>query len=166
MSAVTDFLLEKVVPAAASGILGVGATFWRLQQGIGDRVLSLETAWKQFREKDYVREHGEVLESIKKLKEDVEHELEEVAKDLRQRSRERVDARRLQQRLSERYMSLEGRVEACEKAIADLNEQYQNFAREQNEQWQTMTRTLGQLEGYLRGIGRGTKDSGKFPGTP
>jgi len=163
VGALTDFLLERVAPAAGSGVVGVAVAIWRLQKGIGDRVLALETAWWQFSEKDYARERLEVLDTVKGLRADVSRELEDLEKELRQRARERVDARRLQTRLSERYMSLEGRVEVCEKAIADLNDQFQSFAREQNEQWQTMTRTLGQLEGYLRGISRRVADSGKFP---
>lgn len=182
MSDFTAFLLDKVALPVLSGAGGVALSIWRLQKSLSDRLEALELAWKQFNDKDYPRERGDfqakfadqlaqvhafldLLEKTKKeLEAKINDEVEDINKGLNRRSHERAETRKLQSRLSERYMALEGRMEKCEKSLSELSTQYQDFAKDQNEQWQTMNNQLGQLEGYLRGIIR-SSDSGQFPGT-
>jgi uncharacterized coiled-coil protein SlyX len=63
--------------------------------------------------------------------------------------------------MSDRIAQLEMRLGNYERSVNTLNDQFQTFAREQNDQWHVMTRALGQLEGYIKGIS-GKNSSGTF----
>jgi uncharacterized coiled-coil protein SlyX len=158
---VLTFFFDKVAFPVLSGAGGVGLTVWKTSKSIAARVTLLEATWKQFHENDHPREKGEVAAALATLKADIEKELNAIHLDDRRSMRERLDARRLQANMSDRIAQLEMRLGNCERSVNTLNDQFQTFAREQNDQWQVMTRALGQLEGYIKGIS-GKNSSGTF----
>lgn len=152
-------LAWKVIPSAASAVAGAAGALWRLTKSLEDRIKHLE----DIRVRDLENKNSTFDESYKKdigglktlldtLRKDLEKEVEELYSELRGRSKERLDARRLQSKLSERYLALESRVEVAEKAITSLHNQFVEHAKGQNEQWQEIARALGHIEGWLRAM--------------
>lgn len=164
MADIVTFLVDKVAFPVLSGAGGVGVTIWRFSASVSARLEAVERAWKQFSDHDYPRERNELVAALKTLRQDIAKELNKIQNDDSRSTRERSDARRLHANLSDRVAQMEFRVQGCEKAIQDLNDQFETFAKEQNELWQNMTRTLGQIEGYLRGVAtRNSNGPGPFP---
>ena len=152
MTDALTFIIDKVAFPVLSGAGGVGLSVWRTSKALAARVLVLELAWKQFHEHDHPREKGEAAAALATLKADINRDLDEIRTDDRRSLRERLDARRLQANMSDRIAQLETRMTNCERSVNTLNDQFNTFAREQNEQWQAITRALGQLEGFIKGI--------------
>lgn len=140
-------LVWKVAPPVVSGIGGVIGAVWRLTQSLDRRVENLE----RFIKEKYPEQHAALLK-----------EIDTVYKELQARSKERVDTRRLQTKLSERYFAIETRVENLEKTLAALNESFVEHAKGQNDQWQEISRALGQLEGWLRATSSSRRSSQEF----
>lgn len=162
-------LAWKVVPSAASAVAGAAGALWRLTKSIEDRVHHLETVRVRdleshkttFGEK-YVTDLNALKTLLDELKKELHREVEDVYGELRGRSKERLDARRLQTRLSERYLALEGRLEAVEKNLTSLHNQFVEHAKGQNEQWQEIARALGNIEGWLRAMSSRRTTSQEF----
>lgn len=152
MSDVLTFIIDKVAFPVLSGAGGVGLSVWRTSKSIAARVTVLEGIWKQFHEQDRPREKDEIAAALATLRADLNREVGDIHMDDRRSMRERLDARRLQANMSDRVSQLETRMTNCERSVNTLNDQFNTFAREQNEQWQAITRALGQLEGYIKGI--------------
>lgn len=141
-------VLSKVLPPVLSGAAGVLATAWRYAKSFTDRLAIVEKLVSDLR-----MHFGEdPPANLKALLNDLRKELTDIDTDLKRRARERSDMRRLSTRLSDRYFALDARLDACEKSISDLNTSFVTFSKEQQDQWQDMTRMLGQVEGYLRGM--------------
>jgi uncharacterized coiled-coil protein SlyX len=157
-------LLEKVLPPVVSGGGGVLLAVWRLTKTLGDRVKVLEDVWKHFSEEHYPLDKGGLISSVGTLRADMEKALSDIHTDDRRSMRERLDARRLQASIVERINKMESRISSCEKAVTELNTSFQTFAKEQNEQWQSISKNLGQIEGYLKGVAaKSSGSSGPFP---
>lgn len=142
--AVSEFLstvVEKALPPIITGAIGFAGATWRQSRKFSDRLHLLESAWRQFSEKDYGRDAASFAGTVHALREELESFKREDRKE-----------RRLYSKLLERVSALEHQIGECEKALTELNAQTQEFAKEQNDQWQSMTRTLGQLEGYILGM--------------
>jgi hypothetical protein len=108
---------------------------------------------------DDVRALKALFDSVKA---DLEKETEDIYTELRERSKERNATRRLLTKLSERYLALEGRIEAVEEGFQKHNDAFVAHAREQREQWQEINRALGHIEGFLRAM-NSRKTSQEFP---
>lgn len=151
-------LVWKVGPPVASGVAGVFSALWRLTQTIEKRVADLE----RFKTEKYPFDMAAMKTILDGLREHINKEIEDLYTELRGRSRERLDARRLQTKLSERYLAMEGRVEALEKTLDALNTSFVEHAKGQNDQWQEISRALGQLEGWLRATSSSRRSSQEF----
>lgn len=152
-------LAWKVIPSAASAVAGAAGALWKLTKSLEDRIKHLEDIRVRDLEKhkdtfgeSYKKDIGGLKSLLDELRQDLEKEVGEVYSELRGRSKERLDARRLQTKLSERYLALESRVEAAEKGLASLHTQFVEHAKGQNEQWQEIARALGNIEGWLRAM--------------
>lgn len=163
-------LAWKVVPPVVSGAVGVAGTLYKLTKSLDERVKKLEDIRVRDLENHnssfstkYKEDVAGLKALIDELKKEIDKEVEDLYSELRGRARERLDGRRLQTKLSERYLALEGRVENCEKAINNLNESFVQFSKGQQEQWQEINRVLGTIEGWLRATT--TRNSGSFPGS-
>lgn len=144
MADIVTFFFEKVAAPLLAGGAGVGTTIWRMTASMSSRLENLENAWKHFKEEEHPREKLESSTTLSGLE------------------KEKTDVRRVLASLNERILLLERRVSVCEKDIETLDAQWRQFAKEQGEQWQDMTRTLGQLEGWMKAK---TGGSGQFPQT-
>lgn len=170
---IASFLLDKVLPPVLAGAGGVATTIWRVTKGLKDKIEEVERQLNKLKE-DNTREHGELKKestdlksdlekAVEQFKKDVDKEIDEIYAALKARSKEQADLRRLVNKTQERYLTIEQRVEHCEKTINELNQEMTNYIKEQQEQWQATSRALGQIEGYLRATTR--RPSGSFPGT-
>jgi hypothetical protein len=153
-------LLIDVAGPLVSAIGGVALAVWRLQHSISERVRDLEEKRKHFQDLDYPREHRELLKAISDVREECQRGSNAVREELQQRAKERAEVRRLQNKSTERHTVLEQRVEQCERAAEEMSTQFQSFAKEQNEQWQAINKSLGQIEGFIRGL---LQKDPKFP---
>jgi hypothetical protein len=119
--------IEKIVPSLLSGLGGAAAWGWKTFSSLTARIRSIEEGVAELRR------------VVKQLQE-------------RDEGRQRVEqaARRMQGRLAERVVSLEGRMTAGEADITANHEALIQYTQEQNEQWNDVTRSLGYLEGKLQ----------------
>jgi len=172
-----DFLLTKVVAPLAAGTVGVVTGAYRMHKALEERLKTLEVSWKQFIEHDYPREHlelhaandslkAELLERLRSLREELGAHDDRLLQQVEAHAKKHLEVQGLCAHHTVRGTTVETRLKGCEAAIEDLNEQFRSFAQGQNEQWQTMTRTLGQLEGYLQGIMKNPGSSKMFPPRP
>lgn len=162
MADIVTILVDKVALPVLSGAGGVGLSIWRMSASVSRRLEAVERAWKQFNEIDYPRERGEILAALKTLRQDITKELNKIHSDDTRSAKERIDARRLHANLSERVTQLEFYLENCDKSVQDLRDQLGTFVREQTELWQSMSRSMGQLEGFVKGV-TNRSDHGPFP---
>lgn len=130
-----EILVTKVLPPAVTGALGAVGTLWKFTHGITSRVSKLEGAVAALRERQEAYDRGLSHKGVSLLN----------GRDHADRS----DTARVQSCL-ERCAVLEARIGACEVATREANEAFRTFVKEQRVQWHDMTRTLGQIEGYLR----------------
>lgn len=171
-------LLEKVLPPFLTGTTGAVGAVWRftakvsarigaLEQGLGALQIALESSRidSAKNRKDLEVAVEELRRVLTLAKTDIEHDVDEIYSTLKARAKEQADLRRIFNKLTERYLVLETRVEAAETAVNKINESLKDFMQEQHEQWQQMSKALGQIEGYLRGISRRSSTSGSFPPT-
>ena len=162
-------LLEKVVPALVTGAGTAFLAAWRFTAGLLEKVDKHHQLLDKHHETLEKIESGgatnheavklhlgelrrDLTETKAAIRAELKREIDSINRDLMNRSRERVDARRLSTRLTERFMALESRVDRTEKAFLELESSFEAFTKEQREEWQTMTRTLGKVEGYLQGL--------------
>jgi len=162
MADLVTFFFEKVAAPLASGGLGVGATIWRMTASLSNRLEKIENAWKHFTEDVYPREKQEASNTLQTEVRSLRSSLGELGERELRDEKERLDVRRVLASLNERLLLAERRIAVCEKDIETLDAQWRQFAKEQGEQWQDMTRTLGQLEGWMKAK---TGGSGQFPQT-
>lgn len=100
---------------------------------------------------------------LQALRQEYEAEIEDVGQAIRTRAKEQADNRRLLTKLTERYIGLEARLEAADAAINTMNDSLKGFMKEQQEQWQSTAKALGQIEGYLKGAGNRSLSGRSFP---
>jgi chromosome segregation ATPase len=136
-------ILEKIAPTALSGAAGVFVSVWKFARALDSRVFKVEGAIKAC--------NDEIAELFTKISDVKESKATEVA-----------DIKKRIQRLSATVASLSQDVDACKSSLQEYNQEMSSFIREQQEQWQTMSRTMGQIEGFLRATMK--KPSGTFPG--
>jgi hypothetical protein len=158
MDGVAGFLVEKVLPAAASGIGGVVVGALRFKKSITDRILILEQKLPQLEQKLTVVEQGptKAESGDAKLTTRIDALEKKLQIDIGKNSK-------ADQRLENRVVAIETRLSVLEAVNNKLNNDVHEFMKEQQDQWARINRTLGQLEGAARKMGSGT--SGQFPGT-
>jgi chromosome segregation ATPase len=168
-------LLEKAVPTLLSGAGSAAGFVWRFTHALSARVASLENSLEGVKlaiasaqievENNHKKLHGDLAtlhQVLTVIRKDMDSETEDIYGTLRIRAKEQADLRRIFTRLTERYIGLEARLEQAEAAINNMNDSLKDFMKGQQEQWQTTSKSLGQIEGYIRGISRRTT-SGSFP---
>lgn len=166
MADILTFILDKVALPVLSGAGGVGASIWRMSVTLSNRIEKLEASWILFTEKDYPKDKSDFTAALHQLHQFILKELQDLRNDSKNGARERSDARRLSTSLVDRLVQLEHQLAECSKAVDTLEEQLRQFMKEQHDQWQDMTRTLGQIEGYLRGVTRGSSGIDPFKKSP
>lgn len=139
--------LDKFALPLSSGIAGVVVTVWKLQKDLSSRVDDLY----RFRDVDYARERSELLKSVSAIRTDVKKEIESLRSELQVKSKELAQLKLLQTKAAERASVLESQFEQLSRSIESMDEQFKTFAISQNEQWQAINKSLGQLEGFIRG---------------
>ena len=168
-------IIERTVPHILTGAGGAVVSVWRYTRGFVARLGAVESAIDtaklsnmstQISVDSTKRELLAELETLRRvlqvLRQESESEVEDINQALRVRGKEQADIRRLLTKLTERYIGLEARLEAAEATLNSMNDSLKGFMREQQEQWQTTAKALGQIDGYLRGISKRTL-SGTFP---
>lgn len=160
MSSTTDAIVEvaKNIGPAVTGIGGALATLWKTTRGIFDRLKKLEeevTRCKsRFKElsSDVTSSTAGVKSAIGQIEilgvglREHEQSLQTIRAGISSLVTQTVYAKTLE-RLSavERHVcELRGDIDRLDKTLV-------SFAREQNEQWHSINRSLGQLEGYIKG---------------
>ena len=169
-------VIEKAIPHILTGTGGAVAAVLRFTRGIVKRLevvestlesLKIEDASAQVRVENLKKELFVELNTLRQvlqvLRQDFESEVEDIETTFKNKAKERADTRRLLTRLTERYIVLESRLETAEAAINTMNESLKDFMTEQQKQWQTTAKSLGQIEGYLRGTGNKTLSGKSFP---
>ena len=158
-----QIVLEKVLPSLLSSALGGLGAVWKFTHGLSARVAAVENAIETVKLAvastgvtvgENKREGNEKLEELRRLltliKKDMDEEFETIYNTFKTRSKEQTDIRRLNAKLTERYIGLEARLEAAEKSITVMNNSLKEFMQEQQGQWKETAKTLGHIEGYLR----------------
>lgn len=155
-------LIWKVVAPVASGAAGVAGTLWRVTKDLEDRLRVVE------REKlVQIDGHITALKTlISQLESGTNSEFDKLYEELKGRGKERREERRLISRLTENYLAHQTRITNCENVITKLNESFTEHAKGQQEQWQEISRALGNIEGWLRAMSSRRSSSGEFPGPP
>lgn len=148
-----DAIVEvvKALGPVATGVGGALATLWRTTHRIFARLKKLEAGVDSLqvsvtRTDNQVQSHDNQIRTLDAGV--AEHERTLVS--LRAALPTLVTQTSLAKVL-ERLASAERRMAELEEENDRLERTLVNFAREQNEQWQGINRSLGQLEGYIKG---------------
>lgn len=158
MSSTKELIVEKVLPPILSGAFGVLTALWRASKSLVDRVSAVE------------HEIAGVKQSLTSLQQVVSKQYESIVESIsdRAKARDLVEYKKQIVKLSEQVMKLQERLAALneqtknnEESINAVNDGMANFVREQNDQWQSMNRSLGRIEGSLR-EGTPRRASGSF----
>ncbi len=163
-------LAWKIAAPVASGAAGVAGTLWKITKNLEDRVRVLEKerlppteSWiVTFTKDEYPSDLASLKKLVSDLKIDIDEELERFHDEIKGRDKEHREERRLQSKLASNYLSLLSRVSACESAASKLNDSFTQFAKGQQEQWQEISRALGNIEGWLRAT-NSRRTPGEFP---
>jgi len=155
MSFELSTIAEKVVPAAITGLGTAALSLWRFGSGVMSRLEKLEAAVAPLP----TRLDAEVASLRKEVKE-LRDELDQFDGSIRSRASKKETAG-----LSERLIGLEARLAQAEEGIVGITTSLKHHIQEQQEQWNTVHRTLGQIEGFLKGMisKKNTSESGHFP---
>jgi len=177
------FFLEKVLPAALSGAGGVLLSIHRIRKTINDRILVLErdtanyekllSEYKSDGDKRFSSYKADIENAVAVHQATVRKTLEGLQKELSDNDTEfeqanRASASNIKRNervflaLEKRVIQAETRLSSLEEVNNKLNDEVRDFIKEQREQWTTMIRVIGQLEGEVK---RRTGTSGQFPGT-
>ena len=114
-------VLIKAAPPAITGVGGVVISVWRMTRTFAKRI-------------DRLEEQRRKMFGTTELMGQTVNEL--------QRQTDRAE---------NRVISFEKQLSTTQEELERINETLISFIKEQNDQWQEMNRTLGRLEGYLKG---------------
>jgi F0F1-type ATP synthase beta subunit len=125
VATLVEVLLEKVLPPAVTGVGSALLSVWRMTARVVKRIDELQTSVASLEDR------------VSKLESEGSR-------------RARVEQRGIsaRARMAERYAGFEGRIQGWEQQVAQLRTSFEEFYREQNEQWQSIVRALGRIEGY------------------
>lgn len=145
---------KDVVPSLVTGVGGAFATLWKLGHRILERVGKLE---KRFA---ILATQVEGLDAdMKSLKSDLSHAAAAV-----NQLRGELESQRRGSVTTEKHARLYEKMAAVERRVSDLDAELTRqmdmltaFVKDQNEQWQTMSRLMGQLEGQLEWLTKSKK---------
>jgi predicted nucleic acid-binding Zn-ribbon protein len=138
--------LEKAAPATLTALGSTALTLWRWGVAAAKRVETIESDIKTIKEK------------LKKAEQDLSTARQE-ASALRVLVKARATQRDMNS-VQNRLTALEGKVAQMEESSVELSKSLQSYIQEQQEEWNAIHRTLGQIEGYMKAQ---RKESGNFP---
>jgi len=152
-----DGLLEvakDVVPSLVTGVGGAFATLWKLGHALLERVSKLE---KRFgilaAQTDGLDVDAKALRADLAALAAVVHQLKGELENLRRGS---VTTEK-HARLYEKMAAVERRASDMDAELTRQMDMLTAFVKDQNEQWQSMSRLMGQLEGQLEWLTKSKK---------
>lgn len=159
MSTVDAFVeIVKNLGPVATGVGGALATLWRTTHRIFRRLREIEEDIKKIRQR--LAQIMEQANSLGARVESLESSMRVLDVGLREFGRNLDKVRTTSSgfmthaghaKTLERISSLERQSSDLDTELDRIDRTLVNFAREQNDQWQTVNRSLGQLEGYIKG---------------